>query len=562
MMTAPRTPDARMTTIDWVVFALYLAFVVALGVVAGRRGSASAGGFFVAGRSMPWWAVGLSVMATQASAITVIGTTGKAYDDGLRFVQFYFGLPVAMVILAVTLVPVYHRAEVFTAYEFLGRRFDGKTRALTAVLFLVSRGLALGVVVYAPSVVLSLLLGWTVTSTVLVMAAAAILYTSIGGIRAVIWTDVLQMVLIVAGLVVCALQMLAGLPADVDAGDAWRLAEASGHTTWLSTSFDPADRYTVWSGLLGGTFLFLAYFGCDQSQVQRFLTSRSLRDSRLALAFNGLLKIPVQLGVLGLGSLLFVFHVFEPPALLFDPGGREALTPAAYDAFDDRHDDAVSARRDAAVALLAGDDGGREAFAAAQRDLATVRADTLAAVRRSDPTYDDTNHVFPRFMLERLPIGLVGLLIAVVFAAAMSSMDSELNSLSTSTVVDLWQRYVTPDADDAALLRASRAATIAWGVLAAAFAIWARQLGSVIEAVNTVGSYFYGSLLGVFVLAVASKRTNGHGAFVGLLAGMASVAAASRFDVAWLWLNPIGAGVVVVVGWLVGRVTQRTEATA
>ncbi len=547
-----------MTPIDWVVFAFYLAFIVALGIWVGRRGSVTARGFFVAGRTMPWWAVGLSVMATQASAITVIGTTGKAYTDGLRFVQFYFGLPIAMVILAFTLVPVYHRANVYTAYEFLGQRFDEKTRSLTAVLFLLSRGLALGVVVYAPSVVLALLLGWSVTSTVFVMAAAAIVYTSIGGIRAVIWTDVLQMVLIVAGLAICAAQMLAGLPDDVGWRGAWTLADASGHTTWLSTSFDPTDRYTVWSGVLGGTFLFLAYFGCDQSQVQRFLTSRSLRDSRLALAFNGVFKIPVQLGVLALGSLLFVFHVFEPPALLFDPTGRSALESEQLDALDARHADAVSARRVAARALLASPDDTtrRDAFLAADATIAELRSETIAAVRSVDATYDDTNHVFPRFILERLPIGLVGLLIAVVFAAAMSSMDSELNSLSTSTVVDLWQRHVAPDADDAALLRASKVATIAWGILAAGFAIYARQLGSVIEAVNTVGSYFYGSLLGVFILAVGTKTANGTGAFVGLLAGMTSVAIASQGDVAWLWLNPIGAGTVVATGWTVSRVTR------
>jgi Na+/proline symporter len=495
-------------------------------------------------------------MATQASAITFIGTTGKAYGDGMRFVQFYFGLPVAMAILAFTLVPLYHRAKVYTAYEYLGQRFDGKTRLLTSVLFLASRGLALGVVVYAPSVVLSLLLGWSLPATVLTMTAVAVAYTMLGGIRAVIWTDVLQMGLIFAGLGFCLAVLVGRLPDGTSLGRALALADVTGHLRTLDWSLDPDDRYTVWSGLLGGTFLFLAYFGCDQSQVQRFLTGRSLRDSRQALLFNAVLKVPMQLFVLFIGVVLFVVFHFEQPPLLFDPVATNELQDTAaaeWTELEERYDDVHAARATAGLEWLR-DGGEPDGYVEADAAVQQVRAEAAALARRdADADFDDTNHVFPWFVIHYLPVGVVGLLIAAIFAAAMSSIDSELNALSTASVVDVLRRGM--ETDERQTVRLSRLLTLGWGVLAAVFALYAGALGSVIEAVNVVGSYFYGSLLGVFVLAFATRRANGHGAFWGLLAGMAAVFVASRQDLAWLWLNPIGCLTVVAVGLVVSAAT-------
>ena len=551
-----------MTGIDWALFATYLGVVVATGTLLGRKSTTSRS-FFVADRSIPWWAVGLSVMATQASAITFIGTSGKAYADGMRFVQFYFGLPVAMLILAFTLMPLYHRAGVYTAYELLGQRFDAKTRLLSSAVFLVQRSASLGVIVYAPSVVLAMLLGWSLPATILTMTVLAVVYTVAGGIRAVIWTDVIQMVVIFLGLGVCLFAMLARLPAGIDFAGVLELASVTGKTRLIDTSFDPNERYTVWSGLLGGTFLFLSYFGCDQSQVQRFLAGRSLRDNRRALALNGLLKIPVQLFVLFLGVLLFVVFHFDRPPILFDGPVAERVAASSrgdeFRALESTYDTAIEARRGAAVAMLA--ERGqkpdlRTAYGSANLEVTAAREAAVTLAREIEPDYDDSNTVFPYFVLNYLPAGLVGLLLAAIFAAAMSSIDSELNALATISVVDLYRVHWRPDASDEQAVRATRFATLLWGVVAAFFALFAASLGSVIEAVNIVGSYFYGSLLGVFALAFATRRANGHGAFAGLLAGILAVAVADRgFELAWLWLNPLGFAVCIAVGGILSSAT-------
>ncbi|MFT5050511.1 MAG: SSS family transporter [Chlamydiales bacterium] len=553
-----------MGNLDWTLFGLYLTAIALVGLW-NARASHTTRAFFVADRSIPWWAVGLSVMATQASAITFIGTTGKGYADGMRFVQFYLGLPVALVILAFTLLPVYQRAGVFTAYELLGRRFDAKTRLLSSLVFLLQRSLSLGVVVYAPSIVLSMLLGWSLPVTVGVMSAVAIAYTSVGGIKAVIWTDVVQMGLIFVGMGVCFVVMLGRLPAGSSLTDALELARLTGRTRVLDFSFDPANRYTVWSGLIGGTFLFLSYFGCDQSQVQRFLAGRSLRDNQRALLFNALLKIPVQLFVLLLGVLLFAVFHFEHPPLLFDANVVERIEASdqaqQLHELEQAHDQALTLRQNHAQALFA--DGETEAgsqYLEADAELNDIRASAVALARTIEPDYDDTNSVFPYFIIHNLPAGLVGLLLAAIFAAAMSSIDSELNALSTTTVVDVYRRHLRPNATDEHYLRAARLFTLLWGALAATFALFAARLGSVIEAVNIIGSYFYGSLLGVFILGFGTRRANGHGAFFGLLAGMATVALAERLaGVAWLWLNPIGCGATLGVGLAVSALTRATD---
>ncbi|MAE61352.1 MAG: sodium:solute symporter [Planctomycetaceae bacterium] len=588
-----------MKTIDWIIFGVYLLTIIAIGVSKGVR-SRTTQQFLLADRRMPWWAIGLSVMATQASAITFIGTTGKAYNDGMKFIHFYLGLPLAMVILCVTLVPLYHRMKVYTAYEYLGRRFDEKTRLLSSILFLISRALALGVVVYAPSVVLAMLLNWDLKYTILLMASVAIAYTVLGGIQAVIWTDVFQMMLMFGGLVFCGVWMVIHLPEGVAFGDAMHLAGTVGHLNALDLSFDPKSKYTLWAGLIGGTFLFLAYFGCDQSQAQRLLTSRSLRDTRLSLIFNAFLKLPMQFAILLIGVLLFAFLQFaDQPQMHFNPKLPDAITHGEhhddYTTIETSYGEAFAVRRQAAQSLIdarpANDaavlNAAQSAYRTAHQRVVEIRADADRLVKVHDDAYEDTNYVFPTYVLTQLPVGIVGLIIAVVFAAAMSSIDSELNALSTSSTMDIYRRHIRTNAGDRHYIWASRLLTLLWGLIAAGFALYAKYLGSVIEAVNQVGSYFYGSLLGVFVLALAYKRGNGHGAFWGLIAGMITVCivgppwdklekwdwfwsqmqdhhwlkpdGSPPWDVAWLWLNPIACAAVLVVGIIVSELTRSPD---
>ncbi|GJM22694.1 MAG: hypothetical protein DHS20C15_26090 [Planctomycetota bacterium] len=542
-----------MSTLDWIVFGLYLVVLLGVGVLAGKRHRGEAG-FLLAGRSMPWWAVGLSVMATQASAITFLGTTAQGATDGMRFAQFYLGLPIAMLILAFTLVPKLRAAKVTTVYELLEQRFDVRVRLATSVLFLVSRSLALGVVVYAPSLVLSLMMGWDTSSAILLVTVVAVAYTLLGGLAAVIWTDVLQMGLLLGGLALCVPELLSRLPEGMALGEAWDLATLSGRTRVLDLSFDPSEKYTLWSGLFGGTLVFLAYFGCDQSQAQRLLAARSLGHARRALALNGVAKIPLQLGILAVGVLLFVVGHYEPPELFLDPRTPDVLVETGQVArgaeLEAEWDAAQSERRAAADAWRAAPD---DPVAQAAYRASQTRVDSVTAAAGELQAGDLTNPLFLDFLLRALPFGLLGLVLAAVCAAAMSSMDSELNALATSTAVDLYERHAPGDVSEASVVRVSRWATLGWGVAAAVVALYADQLGSVIEAVNQLGSYAYGSLLGVFTLALGVPSARARGAFWGLLIGLAVVLIAGSQGLAWLWLNPLGAGVVIAVGWLDGR---------
>lgn len=552
-----------MRTLDWIVLVAYLGFIVYIGTSKGK-GSQDTRAYFLADRTLPWWVMGLSVMATQASAITFIGTTGQAYVDGMRFVQFYFGLPIAMVILCATLVPFFYRANVFTAYEYLEQRFDAKTRLLSSILFILSRGMGLGVVMYAPAIVLSIILGWDIKITIFVMAATATFYTVIGGIRAEVWADVYQMYLIFAGIIVCLFIIFFDLPQHVSLTDAAYLAGVTGHLRAIDPSTNLNNEFTLWSGLIAGLFLMLSYFGCDQSQVQRYLTGRSLRESRLSLIFNAFLKVPMQFFILSIGVLLFVFYQFEQPPMVFDSRGAQRIESSAHkDQFNNlksQYDRRFAERRQAAEEIIVARHTGaaaalhqaKEKYRALNAEIDAIRRQSADIITQaSGEKYNDTNYIFPTFVIKYLPAGLVGLIIAAIFAAAMSSVDSELNSLTTVTIIDIYKRHVKPEADERHYLMVSRVCMALWGALAACFAMYAGALGSVIVAVNKVGSYFYGSLLGVFVLAIAVKRATGRGAFWGLLAGMASVYLASRYtDIAFLWFNLLGCGVVVVVGYL------------
>jgi len=554
-----------MSVVDWIVVGAYLVWVVVDGIRMSKR-TQEVEGYLLASRSLPWWAVGLSVMATQLSAITMVSTTGQGYADGMRFVQFYFGLPIAMIILSVTVVPFFWRAKVYTAYEYLEQRFDLKTRTLTAFLFLLSRGLSCSVIIAAPSVILSIVLGWNLTFTVLAIGLPTVVYTMIGGVQAVTWTDVKQMVVIVAGILAAVVVLILGLPDDMTFGTALHVAGAVGRMQALDFNFDLTQKYTLWSGLIGGMFLALSYFGCDQSQVQRYLTAKSVAAGRQSLYMSAYFKIPLQALILLTGVLMFVFFLFQKGPMLFNNAPLDAVKngthAAEYQVLEQEYNAAFETRKQAAAALAKEQEAGavgetRQAFVAADTAVKDVRsrARTLVA-NASGAAYDDVNYVFPTFVIEYMPIGLVGLLIAAIFAAAMSSIAAELNSLATATVIDVYKRHMMPVADDAHYLKVSRWATALWGVLACVAAVYAVQLGSLIEVVNTFGSYFYGSILGVFILAIGTRRANGHGAFIGLIVGMVVVWAAVTYTkVAFLWLNVLGAVVVAVIGLAVSLAT-------
>jgi Na+/proline symporter len=557
------TADAvALTPVDWVVLAVYLAAIVTFGLWMGR-GNRRVDDFFLAGRQMRWWAAGLSVMATQVSAITFVGTTGQAYTEGMSFLAFYLGLPFAMVILSMTLVPFFYRSGVFTAYEYLERRFDARTRTLAALLFLGSRSLAVGVTLYAPSLVLSVILGLSETTTILLMGGTTIAYVVWGGNRSVIWTDVVQMGLIWLGIFLCVGVALARLPEGVTLRDGLAVAQATGRLETMDLSFDLTKPYTVWSGLIGGLFLAMSYFGCDQSQVQRYLSGRSLTESRLSLLFNAFLKVPMQFLILLTGVLVFAFFHFQVPPLLWNRAElarveREA-PPAELAKVREEFQAAHLERRRAAVAFASArhdDDAAvraREDYLAAGRQVEAVEAEARRLAERvTGEPYNDTNYIFPTFVVSQLSGGLAGLIIAVIFAAAMSSLSGEFNSLATASLVDIYRRYVKASGSDGHYLAVSRAFTAFWGILACLVALEAGRLGSAIEAVNKLGSYFYGSILGVFGLAVLTPSASPRGAFYGLLAGMTAVFLVSQLTaVAFLWYNVVGALTVFLVGLLI-----------
>ena len=546
-----------MTSLDWGVFALYFVGVIGFALYQSRKNEGIEG-YFLGNRRLPWWAIGLSVMATQASAITFIGTTGQAFDDGMEFIQFYLALPFAMVVLCLVFVPFFYRARVFTAYQYLEQRFDAKTRSLTGFLFLLSRGMGAGIILYAPAIVLSVIMGWDERLTIMVMAAITILYTMVGGITAVIWTDVVQMLMVFGGIAVALVALFANLPADVGLAEAVYIGGIQEMWQSIDLSWDLTNTYTIWSGLLGGFFLFLAYFGTDQSQVQRYLTASSLKDSRLSLIFSAFLKVPMQFLILSIGVLLFVFYHFEQPPLVFSPAEVEAVAVSErapdFRLLEDEQARVHGERRAATLEMLEVWQGRIGAYDDRLGELRTEAKEIVEEVRGASS--NDVNYVFPTYIISYIPTGILGLLIAVIFAAAMSSLDSEITALSSATVIDFYKRFFKREASDAHYLLVSRIATLFWGLFACGFALFAGQMGSLIEAVNQVGSFFYGSILGVFLLAFMVKRTTGTGAFLGLIAGMSTVLLVSlTTEISYLYYNVAGAVTVVAVGTLVSRLT-------
>jgi solute:Na+ symporter, SSS family len=573
-----------MRLLDWLVVAGYLIWIVVDGIKR-TKASKEIEGYLLANRSLPWWAVGLSVMATQLSAITLVGTTGQAYADGMRFIQFYFGLPLAMVVLSVTLVPFFYRSGVYTAYEYLERRFDVKTRTAASVLFLFGRSMSTGAIISAPAVILSIIFHWNLTLTILAIGGPTILYTMLGGVQAVTWTDVKQMAIVVGGLVCAVIALILGLPDDVSISQALHVAGAAGRMNTIDFHFDVRQTYTFWSGLIGGLFLHLSYFGCDQSQVQRYLTAKSLNQARHSLLMSAFVKIPLQVLVLMVGVFMFLFYVFHQPPMLFngEPVKQVAQGPRAaeYRQLEQAFNASYQERRDAATAMANSEgpdrESARERFRKATADMQATRSKAAAIVneatgepgykdRTGDTPKPDVNYVFPTFVTTRLPQGLVGLIIAAIFAAAMSATAGELSATATATVMDLYKRLVNTSATDAHYLMVSRLAVAFWGLVACIVAHVAVQLGSLIEVVNRIGSIFYGSLLGVFVLALVFRRANGHGAFAGLVAGISAVVAfafhPATKGVSYLWHNPIGVAVVVIVGMTVSLLTRPQERPA
>ena len=549
-----------MSNLDWAVLVAWLVFLVSYGLWRGR-GSDSVNQFLLAGKTMPWYAMGLSIMATQASAITFISTTGQSYVDGMRFVQFYFGLPVAMVILSATAVPIFHRAKVYTAYEYLEGRFDAKTRALVTAVFLIQRGLGAGLALAAPAIVLSVVLGWSFHLTTIVMGSLVILYTATGGIKAVTWADVQQMAVILGALVLALLIAISRLPPDVSFFDALKLAGAAGKLNAVDLHFDWNSRYNLWSGLIGGAFLALAYFGTDQSQVQRYLTGRSIGQSRLSLLFNAVAKVPMQFFILFIGAMVFVFFLFERPPMLFHPlEMKQVQASPQYPALEASYNRAWDQRQTAARGLKNATGVNERGIAAAEFRKAQGQFEESRAEALKVSGESDTNYIFLSFVTHFLPRGIVGLVLGVIFTAAMSASSGEINSLATVTVMDVYRRHARRDGSDVHYLLASRLATVFWGCYAVAFANFAHGFGALIEAVNQVGSLFYGGMLGVFVLAFFVKRVGPNGAFYGVLAGEAAIFAAAKFtSIAFLWYNVIGCMVVIATGLAISTVERRAE---
>jgi SSS family transporter len=553
-----------MNYLDWVVLSLTLIFVVCYGIYRSRQ-KHTVDSFLLAGQSMPWYHVTLSLMATQASAITFLSAPGQAYTDGMRFVQFYFGLPLAMVVLCITFVPKFSQLKVFTAYEFLEGRFDLRTRGLTAFLFLLQRGLSTGLSIYAPSLILSAILGWDITWTNIICGGIVMLYTIAGGSQAVSHTHLQQMGIITIGMVVAGVMVVKFLPDNVSFSDAVHVAGKMGKVNLIDFSFDLSNRYNVWSGLIGGFFLQLSYFGTDQSQVGRFLTGSSQGQSKLGLAMNGLLKIPMQFLILLVGVLVFAFYQFNTPPLFFNQTVvdkvRTTQYASQYQQLEKKHEQIQTQKRPYVMQLtkaLREDDqktirqSGNQ-LALMDKQVNALRADAQTLLSKADGTdINDVNYIFLRFVIDYLPVGMVGLLIAVILLASMGSVASAYNSLASCTVVDIYKRMFRKDSDDRDYVKASRWATFFWGVFCIFVAQYAARLGSMIEAVNILGSLFYGVILGIFLVAFYFKKIGSRAVFWASVLGEIFVVISYVTELtAFLWLNLIGCALVIAFGWVI-----------
>ena len=560
-----------MSTIDWTIMSLFLGFVVVYGVWK-TRGKTDLEGYLLANRNTPWYAVAFSIMATQASAITFLSTPGLAYTEGMRFIQFYFGLPIAMIILSVTAVPIFHKLRVYTAYEYLEQRFDLKNRTLGSVLFLTQRGLAAGFTIFAPALIISVLLGWNIQLTIFLIGGLVIIYTTSGGTEAVNKTHMLQMIIITVGMVTAFVMIFHLLPTDISFMDATRVAGKMGKLNPIDFSFNWRDRYNFWSGIIGGTFLALSYFGTDQSQVQRYLSGRSVRESRLGLLANGIIKIPMQFGILLIGVMIFVFYQFETPPLFFNSIETATIQNSSYaedyEELESQYAHLFEEKQEHIRDMLTAIEADNELdIGDALQEIQAVRATELEVkeaatelLLKANPNADtnDTNYVFLSFVINFLPVGLIGLILAAILSASMSSTSAELNALATTTVIDIYKRLFKQDASEKHYLFVSKLATVFWGVYAITFALYANRLGSLIEAVNILGSLFYGTILGIFLVAFYFKNIGGDATFVAAIIAETVVLGCYFFtDIPYLWYNVIGCIVLIVVASLLNVMFTR-----
>ena len=550
-----------MNTLDWIILLGTLGFIVCYGAWKNRKNE-SITDYLKGGNSARWWTIGLSVMATQASAITFLSTPGQAFHDGMGFVQFYFGLPFAVIIICLFFIPLYHKLKVFTAYEFLEQRFDQRTRTLTAILFLVQRGLAAGITIYAPAIILSVVLGWPLKPLILLIGLIVIFYTAIGGTAAVNVTQKQQMFIIFLGMIVAFGYIVKSFPEHIGFSKALSIGGKTGKLDVIDFSFDPNNRYTFWSGITGGLFLALSYFGTDQSQVQRYLSGKSVRESQMGLIMNGFLKVPMQFFILLVGVMVFVFYQFETSPLHFNPKGVETVLnsphAAAYQKLEEEHR-ATQILRHAMLEKNI-DKITLENLAKIDGLERTQRQKAKLLIKKADPQQEtnDKDYVFISFILGYLPQGIVGLLLAVILSAAMSSTASELNALAATTTVDLYQRNVG-EKSPAHLVKASQGFTLLWGGIAILFAAFGSLVENLIQLVNIIGSVFYGTILGVFLVAFFLKQVKGKAVFWAAIVSEALVIFIFTQDwVSFLWLNVIGAVLTVGIALLLQQFNKET----
>ena len=559
-----------MSILDWIVLTSSLMFIVSYGVYKGR-GNKNLQGYLMADRDIKWQVVGISVMATQASAITFLSTPGLAFEDGMRFVQFYFGLPLAMVVISATIIPIYHKLKVYTAYEYLESRFDLKTRSLAAILFLIQRGFAAGITIYAPAIILSTLLGWNIYITNIAIGVLVIIYTAAGGSKAVSWTQTQQMFIILFAMTGAFVLIINMLPDDVGFFDALFVAGKMGKLNAIDLTFDMDNRYTLWSGLIGGFFLSLSYFGTDQSQVQRYLVAKSTTHSRLGLLMNGVAKIPMQFFILLLGVMLFVFYQFNTHPMYFNSVAvnsvKQGELGAEYKKLEDIYVKEYQKKGELLKKLISAKNNNNDLAVETlskkvlefDKTIRSIKDKGVLLVREhfNNKNMGDTNFIFLSFVLKYIPIGFLGLIIAAIIAASMSSTSSELNALAATTMIDIYKRNIKKDGSDKHYVVVSKLLTVSWGIFAIFFAQFANQLGALIEAVNILGSLFYGTILGIFLVAFYAKKIKGTATFYAAVVTEAIIISIFIFSkISYLWLNLIGCFLVFAISYLINYILE------
>ncbi|UPZ37634.1 sodium:solute symporter [Sphingobacterium sp. PCS056] len=560
-----------MSTIDWIVLILTLLLIVLYGMYK-SRGIKNIDGYLLGNQSLPWYHVGLSVMATQASAITFLSAPGLAYSSGMSFVQFYFGLPLAMIVLCITFVPIFHKLRVYTAYEFLEKRFDIRTRGLTAFLFLIQRGISTGISIFAPALIIASILHINLPITTLLIGTVVVIYTTYGGTKAVSHTQLIQMSIIFGALLVAGILVVKLLPSDIGLYKALHIAGKSGKTNAIDFTFDLNNQYTVWTGIIGGFFLQLSYFGTDQSQVGRYLTGSSIKESRLGLLMNGLLKIPMQFCILLIGVLVFVYYQYHTPPIFFNQAEIDKLKQSEYNSsYQDLEKQQILLSNEKRTTIdrltkaidlddQSTIDESRAALKHSNEQLNDMRTEVIGLIKKNNPSAEtnDNNYIFLSFVNNTFPKGLIGLLIAVIFLASMGSTASAINSLASTSTVDIYKRFINKQSTTEQDLFWSRMFTLFWGIFSIAVALYASKLGNLLEAVNILGSLFYGTILGIFIVAFYMKKIGGKAVFYAAILSEVIIFIIWKMDViAFLWLNVIGCLAVMILAYLMKKLDRK-----